>query len=284
MRSKLVLIEGLPGSGKTTTAQLVHEILSEMNFTSQLFLEGNLEHPADYDGVAWFQDTEWDELLSTYEPYRDLLNTHLIKQDNHCFLEYRKMKNGLEAVIPDELLHVILKKDVYELPLDMNRRLITERWRKFAESTAKGSDIYVFDCCFIQNPVTIGMIKYGAHKTDVADYVGELATIVQELNPLLIYVGQNDLDHSFRKAVSERPKEWSEGFIEYYTNQGYGKIQGYEGLEGTLRVLKARREWEEEIYNGLALAKKQVDNSSYDINEYKEVIAGILTGYFGSET
>ncbi|WP_051505123.1 P-loop NTPase family protein [Paenibacillus durus] len=94
------------------------------------------------------------------------------------------------------------------------------------------------------------MIKYGAKKEDVISYVIELATIVERLNPLLIYVEQNDLDHSFRKAVKERPKEWSEGFIEYYTNQGYGKKQGNKGLEGTLQVLKARRELEAEIFSG----------------------------------
>ncbi|WP_235218458.1 hypothetical protein [Paenibacillus sp. FSL R7-269] len=49
---KLVLVEGLPGYGKSTTAQLVYEILTEMNVSAQLVLEGNLDHPADYDGVA----------------------------------------------------------------------------------------------------------------------------------------------------------------------------------------------------------------------------------------
>ncbi|MGG4146831.1 hypothetical protein ABEW34_27345 [Paenibacillus algorifonticola] len=73
----------------------------------------------------------------------------------------------------------------------------------------------------------------------------------------MIYVEQNDLEHSFRKAVKERPKEWSEGFIEYYTNQEFGKIFGYIGLEGTLQVLKARRELEEEIFNNIVVERQE---------------------------
>ncbi|WP_334074668.1 MULTISPECIES: hypothetical protein [Paenibacillus] len=282
MNSKLILIEGLPGFGKTTTAQLVHEILTEMNMKSQLFLEGNPEHPADYEGVAFFQKCEFDELLSTHINFKDLLSHHVIKQNNHYFLQYRKIKNEYGADFPDELLHAVAKNDVYELPLDQNRKRIVERWKKFTENALNGSETFVFDCCFIQNPVTMGMIKYGAKKEDVISYVTELATIVERLNPLLIYIEQNDLDLSFRRAVKERPKEWSEGFIEYYTNQGYGKKHNYKGLGGTLRVLEARREWEEEIFNGLTIAKKKVNNSLYDLSEYKYGLVGILSEYINS--
>ncbi|WP_160031507.1 hypothetical protein [Paenibacillus sp. An7] len=277
MTPKLILVEGLPGFGKSTTAQLIHEILTEHNMRSQLFLEGNLDHPADYDGVAYFKQHTYDELLRTHEEFRNVLNNYTTIQDDNYFIEYRKMVNEYGSRIPNELVQEIFKNDIYELTLNQNRKLITERWRQFAELSLHGTDIYIFECCFIQNPVTIGMIKYGAKKEEVISYVIELEAIVENLNPLLIYVEQSDLDHSLRKAIKERPEEWSEGFIEYYTNQGYGQKQGYKGLEGTIQVLKARRAWEEEICNRLNIAKKKVDNSAYNRNDYKQCLEGILS-------
>ncbi|MEY8743323.1 hypothetical protein [Paenibacillus tundrae] len=280
MQPKLVLIEGLPGFGKTTTAQLVHDILIDMNINTQLFLEGNLDHPADYDGVACFGEYEYQELLRDHAEFGDLLRTRLMKHGNHYFLEYRKLINEFGVSIPKELMDYIFKYDIYELPLDQNRVRIMEKWEQFAKRSMNGTDTYVFDCCFIQNPVTIGMIKYGAANEVVMSYVKQLASIVEQLNPLLLYVEQDDLDHSFRKAVKERPAAWSEGFIEYYTNQGFGLDHGVHGVEGALQVLKARRELEETIFNDLSITKEKVNNSSYDLDAYKQRLAKILTAHF----
>ncbi|MDF9844352.1 MULTISPECIES: hypothetical protein [unclassified Paenibacillus] len=277
---KLILIEGLPGSGKTTAAGLVHELLTKMHLDARLYTEGNLEHPADYDGVACFEEHEFAELLGSFDQYSDFLNEHIIRQTGRCFLEYRRLQQKYGPEFPDELLNAIFQKDIYELPLEDNRKLITERWRKFTADAADGQDIFIFDCCFIQNPVTIGMVKYDADRETVKSYVTELAATIEPLNPLLIYITQNELDHSFRKAVRERPLEWSQGFFEYYTNQGYGARQQHSGLEGTLQVLKARKQLEEDIYSGLTIAKHKVDNSAFDSLGYRQVIAGILEQYY----
>ncbi len=52
------------------------------------------------------------------------------------------------------------------------------------------------------------------------------------------------------------------------------------GLEGTLQVLKARRELEEEIYNNINIAKEKANNSACDLNVFKQVVVKILTEHF----
>ena len=198
-------------------------------------------------------------------------------------MEYRKIIDEHGSLIPKEALNLLTRNDVYELPFAQNRELITARWRQFAEKALQRADTYVFDCCFIQNPVTMGMIKHGAAEEDSISYTLELEAITAGLNPLLIYIDQDDLEHSFRKAVRERSLEWSEGFIEYYTKQGYGLRQGHQGLDGTLRVLEARLKLEAIIYNRINMHKIKVNNSSYDLPAYKQDLAGRLAAYLERE-
>lgn len=92
MRTKLVIVEGLPGSGKTTTACALHEIVRNNNINSELYLEGNLDHPADYDGVASFSLSEWEQLLNTNQQWDALVSYGQQKGDN-ILLPYRKIIN-----------------------------------------------------------------------------------------------------------------------------------------------------------------------------------------------
>lgn len=277
INTKLILVEGLPGSGKTTTATITNDILKEWNVDTKLFLEGNAEHPADYEGGSYFSKTEFAQLLEQYKEVKAIFVKHAIERCDGFILPQSKLKQYLaEIMVPDSFWDHIWNHDIYELPLEKNIELITDKWQRFVEQAVTGNQTYIFECCFIQNPVTIGMIKYGASQESVMKYVKKLADIIEPLNPVLIYVDQQDLSRSFKKAVQERPKEWSTGFMDYYNNQGYGKIHSAEGIEGTIAVLEARKQLESSIFNTLNMKKCKIDNTQFEMDSYKYYIKEIF--------
>lgn len=277
MNTKLIIVEGLPGFGKSTTAQLISDILSQNKIEVELFLEGNLNHPADYDGVSCFNKFEFDRLVSNSGDFKEVLLKRVLKKGSNYLLPYRKIKNEFGDQFPDELCNDISRNDIYELPFDKNVELITDKWQDFAEIALEDDKVYIFECCFIQNPLTIGMIKYGEQKEKIINYVMKVAKIIENLNPMLFYVEQDNLEFSFRKALKERNPEWATGIVDYYTNQGYGKEHNHSGVEGAIKVLEARRNLELEIFDMLKMKKEKINNTKYEIDSYRSMLKDKLT-------
>ncbi|MCG7386820.1 hypothetical protein [Paenibacillus sp. ACRRY] len=280
MARQLILVEGIPGSGKSTIAKMISNILIQRGLQVQLFQEGDLNHPADYEGVAFYTADEFGDLLHAHEACKDLLESRAIAYRNGYLIPCRTIKEELGEAFPDRIVQEIFSRDIYELPFEQNKDLITSKWRSFTESVLAANDdtVIIFECCFIQNPLTMGLVKCNQSREDNVNYVLELERIVQALNPLLIYIDQKDIAYTFDKAVKERPKEWSEGFIQFYTNQGWGASRGYHGVPGTVKVLQARKELETEIYQVLKMDKYWLDNSEYNLSACQNELEKILNG------
>ena len=90
MATKLIIVEGLPGSGKSTTAQIVYDILKEKGVNAELYCEGNCNHPADFDGVAYFNNKDFNILKQAHLLSRDILNKIKIKYYKGYLIPYRK--------------------------------------------------------------------------------------------------------------------------------------------------------------------------------------------------
>ena len=70
-----------------------------------------------------------------------------------------------------------------------------------------------------------------------------------------------------------------DGCIDYYTNQGFGKMRGYHGIDGTVQVLQERKSIELEIFGLLKIDKRWIDNSQFDIEKCKEELREILNDF-----
>ena len=66
MNTKLIMVEGIPGSGKSSTARFITESLQSQGIQHELFLEGDFDHPADCESMACFTQATFNELLAKY--------------------------------------------------------------------------------------------------------------------------------------------------------------------------------------------------------------------------
>lgn len=247
MKAKLYLMEGLPGSGKTTTAEALTRLLQEQQINTRLHIEGDLNHPADYEGVAYLTLSEWVEFQSKYASLEVLRFAEVF--NDYVLVSYRQWQS--KQNVAEAALSFLQARDIYELPFELHQSLILKKWEAFVAQALIANTTYIFECCFLQNPLTMGLIKYDLPEATLQAYIERIATIITPLQPVLVYVDQQDVERSFRKALQERPTEWADGFVSYYTEQAYGINRSLSGVDGTISILQARQALERQLLKTL---------------------------------
>lgn len=225
----LWLIEGLPGSGKSTFAEKMCA-LKEGVFYSEV----NAAHPVDLLEVYWVSEqpshgTILDEIIDGW----------LVRYDE-----------GEERV----------GTDVYELPFALHTRIMCERWRRYVKKLEQEERDVIFECALLQNPFTIGMVAQDVSLEAIETYVQEVSSILKPIEPTIVYLELNDVARIFPVVYNERPIEWKQGFVEYYTTGAYALKRNLVGVPGTIAVLGDRQRRELTLLDRTPLRHVRIQN------------------------
>jgi hypothetical protein len=277
-RTKLVIIEGVPGSGKTSTARFAADWLREHGFEARLHLEGDLEHPADFESVACLSAAAYSELLEGFSAWRgalaalaELASSSQPDKQSEVFISYRKL-----AEPPAELFAALARQDVYELPAADFQHVTLERWQAFARAAAEDPAAYVFECCFLQNQLTSLLAVHNLDQAAIAAQVAQISQAVLPLNPLLIYLEPVSIRATLEQAVRERPREWLDFVVQYTCGQAWGKSRGLDGFEGMLRFYETRRDLEKQLFPALCADRLWLEQADLDWNSTQARFAQFL--------
>ncbi|MDV4152273.1 hypothetical protein R0131_15710 [Clostridium sp. AL.422] len=231
-----------------------------------IFPEGTSNHLADYnfhayitnDDLERFSDAEKVILLSNSEHKN---NGYVIALDN----------------IKGELFNKIIEYKIYDmLPWDKEYPIMLNKWEEFNKIAKSNENIYVFDCCFLQNPLCETMMRFNMKFEDINNYIVNIYKLIEELNPVVIYLKNTNIKERIQEVSKEREEKWLNEVIKYHTLQGYGKSSGYEGFHGYVECLKARQEIELSILNNLDIDKIIIENPFDDWYETHKKIKSFI--------
>lgn len=271
--SKLILIEGIPGSGKSTAARAVHAWLEKHGKRPRLFLEGDWNHPADFESVACLSKAAYGELLAQFPQQAMFLAQHARQEDGEVFFSYRRMQAECAACVPDALFETLARFEIYELPAQKHQDLLQRSWEKFASRAATEEDTYIFECCFLQNPITTLLARHNLAEEQIHRHILALSRSIQPLRPKLIYLAQRDVSATLERVRRERPQEWADFVTWYLTRQAYGQSRGLEGFEGVKTFYTTRQTLEMNWLKTLPLSTTIIADDGDWETRYKHLSA-----------
>ncbi|KJK30359.1 hypothetical protein MMB75_14465 [Paenibacillus sp. P2(2022)] len=278
--AKLVMVEGIPGSGKSTLSQYIQDTLNTHRIESELFLEGNLRHPADYESVACVPNEELDRLRSSYADVFHDIDPFVSLSGNDSLIAYALAQQSAQNEIPSSLYEEIRRYEIYDgIPVEKYCELMVQRWSSFAKNQREKDKLVILECCFLQNPGCALLARHDAGNDRFVQHVLQIAEQIQDLIPILFYLKQPSVRETIERVKTMRPQEWLDFVIWYHTEQDYGKNKGLHGYDGYIQFLEHRRELELHIIEQLPFQSFILDNSSYDWENQQRTISNIMMKY-----
>lgn len=281
METNLIIIEGIPGSGKTTTAKKVHAWATSHGLNTTLHLEDSSSHPVDLDNLAYFDYPAYQNLLATFSEYRKIIERISRKGSKGYFVYYRQLDETDAGRLPAELLETVFQHDAHDsLPAEKYRSLLVERWKRFGDQKSGRDGITILECCFLQNPLTYFVGKHNYKIDQVNSVLHDLAGSVQRLRPVLVFLHGESVSNTIQRVIGERTPVWLETVEKYITQQGYGAAHNLQGLEGVFQFYELLQSTQEAFISNLGWQKLLLDQTARQWNQHnldlEQFLAGLL--------
>lgn len=259
-QSQLVVLEGVAGSGKSTLARYVGDRLKARGDPHRVILEGDLDHPADYESVAWLAEPAYADLLDCYSSDSGPIQGSAEPHDGGLLVPYGRLRKAGQVSAP--ALDDLAAHDIYELPEPKYRRLALQRWQAFGGWASDKTDVWVLDCCLLQNPITTLLVKHNCDEQIIREHIQAVTEAVPALEPIVVHLHQGDIRATLDRVIAQRPTAWRDFFVSYHTQQEYGRAHQLHGIEGTVQALMARQRLEEELLVQMPVKAVRIDTSA----------------------
>ena len=258
MNSRLILVEGIPGAGKTTTARKIKEKLIDEGKEASLYEEG-MSHPADMAWNACLKEDEYNDFIKKCSEMwegskKSISKEELISriqrqtriEDNNVILAYTKID------FPEDcywsLIGDVASKEICDgrKSLDEFRDIHLRRWSKFAEQALLNDNIYIFECAFLQNHIFELLGVYEKSDEEIYLYLKILLETVKSLSPSIVYIEPSSVEDIIIQAANERKSpegsgpDWIDEVANWVSNVNFGKSHNLKGIEGVFYFCKER--------------------------------------------
>ena len=219
--SQLIMLEGLPSTGKTTNARFIHIQLERNNINAEWIHEVAMPHPVLFFDEAGLTHDEYEKFIKTYPEAADILNKIAVFRKSTVGIDSFEIEWNYKGEIGEQVYHSLRDFNIWNFSPDKYKKFALEKWAHFVEKALKNrEEVYIIDSAIFQFQIFTFLFKNRPYE-ELQNFIDRITEIIQPLNPCLIYLYRENTE----ATIDYLEKDRGTSYLEYLWNRD--KAQPY---------------------------------------------------------
>ena len=201
--NRLILLEGLPGTGKTTNSYRLYEQLVLSGRDVRWLHEVSQPHPTLFFSEACLTKEEYPLFLEKYPETAAMLSSIAEIRATTVGIDYLTAARRLPGQESAAWYRELLRHDVMDFPLDRYEPTAYEKWEAFAQAASQEDTIYILDSAIFQYQIFTYLLN-GAEYPRLAGFVRGIMHMLRPLRPALIFLYRENTEDSIAFIEKQR--------------------------------------------------------------------------------
>jgi len=167
--------------------------------------------------------------------------------------------------------------------MEQNRIGMLKKWRAFRESILSSGKICVTEGCFLH-----AYDRYFIHspwnENDIDTYCSQVLAVINELNPIIVFLHRPDLRKSLEKAFIARGKWWRDLILRRDDLHVYFKDHDYLNEDSMFSAVEYEQRKMIETFDRLKCSKIKIDTSDEQWDHYVQEIISFIGIQYRKQT
>ncbi|MEI6579919.1 MAG: hypothetical protein WCN92_10730 [Eubacteriales bacterium] len=202
---KLILIEGVSGVGKSTTAAKLCEALNDRGLSAVCYIEGDADNPVDLFACAYLTKDKFSQILLDFPNDASLLTKNSRHEADYVLVSYCNRNAACFSPLLLEELKACegFYKPAKPITIEQYTQVFTDCWRKYV-SKDFDKDYAIFDGSFLYHRANDLIDNYNPTNEMIADHLKSLLSAMLPCRPMLFYLSSVEVGERLIKAHESR--------------------------------------------------------------------------------
>ena len=273
--TRLILFEGLPGTGKSTNSYFSFIQLERNGKAIKWIHEVAWPHPVLFFSEANLTYDEYDAFLKMYPQSEPIMNHIAIFRNSTVAIDLLELEWNYLDDIGEQAFHALQKFDVMTFPLNKYINVALEKWSFFTEKAIEnGSGAAILDSGIFQYQLFTFVLKNAPYSA-LEQFIQKLIKIVKPLNPSLVYFYRENVNDTIDFLENLRGTQFMESIWERDKAEPYYRDKK-KGAEGHKQFLRDYANIAMRLFEAVSCRKISIEITKQDWKTYEEEILSFL--------